>query len=46
MPRKACLDGEGTLHHVMARGIERGSIFKDDEDPFLPMRGFWARVTS
>jgi putative transposase len=32
MPRKARLDREGTLHHVMARGIERGSIFTSDED--------------
>ena len=32
MPRKARLDVAGTLHHVMARGIERGSIFKNDED--------------
>ncbi len=32
MPRKARLDVEGTLHHVMARGIERGSIFRNDDD--------------
>ncbi len=32
MPRKARLDAEGTLQHVMARGIERRSIFKDDND--------------
>jgi len=32
MPRKARLDREGILHHVMARGIERGSIFKNDND--------------
>jgi REP element-mobilizing transposase RayT len=32
MPRKARLDVADTLHHVMARGIERGSIFKNDED--------------
>lgn len=32
MPRKARLDAYGTLHHVMARGIERSPIFKDDKD--------------
>jgi hypothetical protein len=32
MPRKARLDAEDTLHHVMAHGIERRSIFKDDND--------------
>ena len=28
MPRKARLDITGTLHHVMARGIERSAIFR------------------
>ena len=32
MPRKPRLDMEGTLHHIIARGIERSSIFRDDED--------------
>ena len=32
MPRGARLDAPGTLHHVMIRGIEKGSIVKDDED--------------
>jgi putative transposase len=32
MPRKARLDAFGTLHHVMARGIERSSIFRNDKD--------------
>jgi hypothetical protein len=32
MPRKPRLDAESALHHVMARGIERRSIFKDDGD--------------
>ncbi len=30
MPRQARLDAPGVLHHVMARGIERGIIFRDD----------------
>lgn len=32
MPRQARLDAAGVLHHVMARGIERGLIFRDDRD--------------
>ncbi len=32
MPRKARLDVPGTLHHVMVRGIEGSSIFRDEED--------------
>ena len=32
MPRQARLDAAGTLHHVMARGIERTEIFRDTED--------------
>ena len=32
MPRLARIDFPGALHHVMARGIERREIFRDDED--------------
>jgi len=32
MPRQARLDVPGTLHHVMARGIEGISLFRDEED--------------
>jgi putative transposase len=32
MPRKPRLDAEGTLHHVMVRGIEGSAIFRDDKD--------------
>jgi putative transposase len=32
MPRQARLDAPGVLHHVMARGIERRKIFRDDRD--------------
>lgn len=32
MPRRPRLDFPGALHHVMARGIERGAIFQDDTD--------------
>lgn len=32
MPRAARLDAPGVLHHVMARGIERRLLFRDDHD--------------
>lgn len=32
MPRQARIDGEGTLHHIICRGIERKDIFTDDLD--------------
>lgn len=32
MPRQARLDAPGVLQHIMARGIERREIFKDDKD--------------
>lgn len=32
MPRQARIDAPGALHHVIARGIERSRIFRDDED--------------
>jgi len=32
MPRQPGLDAPGLLQHVMARGIERREIFKDDKD--------------
>lgn len=32
MPRKSRIDAPGALHHIIARGIERCDIFKDDTD--------------
>ena len=32
MPRGPRLDAPGVLHHVMARGIDRQIIFRDDQD--------------
>jgi len=32
MPRKARIDAPGAVHHIIVRGIERGIIFRDDED--------------
>jgi len=32
MPRKSRIDAPGALHHIIARGIDRGLIFRDEED--------------
>jgi putative transposase len=32
MPRQARLDMPGALHHIMVRGINKSSIFKDNQD--------------
>jgi putative transposase len=32
MPRQARLDISGALHHIMVRGIDKMSIFKDNGD--------------
>ena len=42
MPRQARLDAPGVLQHVIARGIDRGEIFRDDED----RRRFLARLSA
>jgi len=34
MPRGSRIDIDGSLHHVIARGIERRKIFDDDEDHY------------
>ena len=31
MPRKACIDAPGALHHIIVRGIERQRIFSNDQ---------------
>jgi REP element-mobilizing transposase RayT len=48
MPRGARLDTPGALHHVIARGIEKGLIVIDDDDrnAFLSRMGGIARKTS
>lgn len=48
MPRGPRLDTPGTLHHVMIRGIERGSIVRDDNDrnEFLSRMGKLAKETA
>src|SRR5208337_3218193 len=32
MPRKTRIDASGAVHHVIFRGIERSSIFRDSKD--------------
>ena len=32
MPRRARIDAPGALHHVICRGIERRTIFREDSD--------------
>jgi REP element-mobilizing transposase RayT len=32
MPRRSRIDAPGALHHIIARGIDRQKIFKDDAD--------------
>src|SRR3990172_1266794 len=47
MPRQARLDAPGTLHHVILRGIARGTIVADAEDraAFLGRLGDVATAT-
>jgi putative transposase len=47
MPRQARLDAPGTLHHVMIRGIEGKSIFRDNRDrkEFVTRLGTLAKET-
>jgi hypothetical protein len=37
MPRKSRIDAAGALHHITVRGIERGTVFRNDKgrDHFL-----------
>lgn len=41
MPRQARIDAPGALHHIIARGMERGVIFRNkrDRDDFLRRLG-------
>jgi len=32
MPRQARIDAPGALHHIIMRGIDRTTIFRDDKD--------------
>jgi REP element-mobilizing transposase RayT len=47
MPRQARIDAPGAVHHIIARGIERGKIFRDDEirEDFIERLGILVTVT-
>ncbi|MBI5674314.1 MAG: hypothetical protein HZC48_00600 [Nitrospirae bacterium] len=45
MPRQARLDAAGTLHHVMARGIEQCLIFRDDRRDDRDREDFIGRMS-
>lgn len=46
MPRKAGIDAPGeAVHHIIARGIERSRIFRDDKDRELFIRRLGGLVT-
>lgn len=38
MPRKARIDAPGALHHIIARGVERSAIFRQDPDRYEFLR--------
>ena len=37
MPRKARIDAQGTVQHVIIRGIERRNIFRDKAEAMIPI---------
>jgi REP element-mobilizing transposase RayT len=47
MPRKSRIDAAGALHHVMVKGIEKGTVFRSDTDrnDFLERLGEILRET-
>lgn len=45
MPRQARLDVPGALHHIMLRGINKSSIFEDDQDRTLFLDRLGKNVT-
>ena len=48
MPRKSRIDAAGALHHIIARGIDRCEIFRDntDRNNFLDRLGEIASETT
>ena len=48
MPRKSRIDAPGAFHHIIARGIERSDIFKDntDRNNFLNRLGMIIKETN
>ena len=48
MPRRACIDAPGALHHVVMRGIEGKAIFKDntERENFIERLSSWDWLAS
>jgi REP element-mobilizing transposase RayT len=46
MPRQARLDVPGALHHLMLRGINKSSIFEDDQDRFQFLNRLEKNITA
>jgi hypothetical protein len=46
MPRQARLDAPGALHHLMLRGINKASIFDDDQDRALFLSRLEKNITA
>ena len=46
MPRQARLDIPGALHHLMLRGINKSSIFEDDQDRSLFLQRLEKNITA
>lgn len=44
MPRQSRIDTPGALHHIMARGIEGGNIFRNDDERILGDDDFVSRI--
>ncbi len=46
MPRQARLDAPGALHHLMLRGINKATIFDDDQDRALFLSRLEKNITA
>lgn len=46
MPRQARLDIPGALHHLMLRGINKSSMFEDDQDRSQFLRRLEKNITA
>ena len=44
MPRQSRIDAPGALHHIIVRGIEKRTIFRDDGDRDHFLVGAYAAV--
>lgn len=46
MPRQARLDIPGALHHIMVRGINKSTIFEDDQDRIQFLKRLGENITT